>query len=187
VASGGRTPPEAVIWDVSEGRAQLTLPVPGNYCSGVDWSRDGRSFALASSKELRVYQLGGVEGGGGGKGCNTVFVMPFSQRVVFSPGSSAVASLRRVSDEDEQDVVVVADVVGAAGVVRHELKGHKGRVNCLCWRGGGSGGGGARGGGGKDGGVLVSGGDDGTVRVWDTIKGVAVAKLTGKLYCTYIC
>ena len=66
MASGGRTPPEAVIWDVSEGRAQLTLPVPGNYCSGVDWSRDGRSFALASSKELRVYQLGGVEGGGGG-------------------------------------------------------------------------------------------------------------------------
>jgi len=55
VAAGGvKASPEVILWDVAEARALRSVALTGSFCSGVDWSVDGKWVAIACQKLVQV-------------------------------------------------------------------------------------------------------------------------------------
>ena len=55
VAAGGvKARAEMFLWDVAEARALRSVPLAGSFCSGVDWSGDGKWIAITCQKLVQV-------------------------------------------------------------------------------------------------------------------------------------
>ncbi len=117
---------------------------PGRHCNALDFHPDGTTLVAASGNLVHVWDLvGGAE------------ERPLSlherrvDNAVFSPDGARLAS------SELGGAIVVSDP--DTGRVVHQWSGHEGAVRGLAWS--------------ADGQRVVSAGDDGTVRSWDSGTG----------------
>jgi eukaryotic-like serine/threonine-protein kinase len=139
------------LWDPQSGRLRARLTGHRDEVYGVAFSPRGNLLASTSfDGTIRLWDpakgsLVGVLTGSRRQG--------YAFRVAFSPGGKLLAAARQLTEKDSE--IELWDVASRRVVKR--FKGHRGLVNALAFS--------------PDGGLLLSGGKDQTVRLWEVGSG----------------
>jgi WD40 repeat protein/predicted Ser/Thr protein kinase len=183
-ASGDRT---VRLWDAEAGRALLVLPGHSHFVTGVAYSPDGQRLALARNDHtakvwdarhrqemLRVSgPAAGIDALAFLADAPVVAVLAGNivrqswdaasgEEIAAPSGSWPVPSAPRFTAEAGGSVVVE---VGEGAPIRLELRGHTRKVRVVALHPNGS--------------RLATGGEDATVRLWDTLTGQQALVLKG--------
>jgi WD40 repeat protein len=147
------------VWDLTAGKQILTLAkLPGPVVA-VCWSQDGKFFLTACDRRLQLWDAAG------GKKIRDFDEAPSEiAKAVLSPdGRTALAISYEASvpGPERRHAVEVWDV--STGKRRRELLGHQFEVYDVVFA--------------ADGKLALSSGQDGTVRLWDPLRGVPVRVL----------
>lgn len=140
------------LWDPGTGMGYTVRHRGDEPIASLAWSDDGKTLALASNRGSVVLRDPDL------MKSNEVFRFDGPPRtvVVCSPDGKTLATAGPVAGAAvPADTVCIYDVVGRK--LRLELKGHRGHVRDVAFIG--------------DGRSVVTGGDDGSIRVWDVATG----------------